>query len=245
MTCDPWPFVWPCDPPAEVNPEQQQVAVAAAQQMLWSRTGRRLGLCTVTERYRPNVNSGGCGMPYMTDDLVWHNGGMGGASCCAIHLTHQPVYRVTEVQVNGRVINPSTYRVEGARLIRRDMCWPPGYECYDPPITVTYRWGIALTGPDPDDPSVEPAPLWGMAAAAMGEVTNEVLNAMCGRQCRLPQRATSITRAGVTVTMPDPAATLRERLLGLPLADSLIMATNPNRLETRSRVYSPDMAQRA
>lgn len=247
MTCEPWPIVWPCDPPTGVSEEQQTAAVAAARSMLWARTGRRLGLCEVTESYRPVLQGGGCGVPYMTDDLVWHNGGGRGNACCAIHLVSLPVFAVTEVRVWGHPISPSEYRIEtGGRLVRKGVCWPPGYECdTGPSVEITYTWGVPLRAADPEAiPPVEASPLWGMVAVAMGEVANEILQAMCGKTCRLPATATSITRQNVTVTMPDPKATIEAKLLGTPLANALILACNPHRQEQRSRVYSPDMAQR-
>lgn len=248
MTCQAWPIVWPCDLAPSVSAEQQDAATAAAQSILWARTGRRLGLCDVVELYRPVLGGGGCGVPYMTDDLLWHNGGGRGGSCCAIHLVSLPVYAVTQVRVWGQVVPPDQYRVESnGRLERRGACWPPGFECDDgPSVEVSYTWGVPLTAADPEaDPPTDAAPLWGMVAAAMGEVANEVVQGMCGGQCRLPATATSITRQGVTITLPDPAAKIQAKLLGLPLADALIMAVNPNRQEVRSRIYSPDMAQRA
>lgn len=250
MSCEPWPIVWPCENPAQVEPEQMKVAEAAAQQMLWARTGRRLGLCTVVEGYRP-APTGACGVPWMDDRLVWHNAGRGGA-CCSIHLVTQPVWVVTSVSVLGQVLAPGQYVVEGGAWLRsRVGCWPAVDACAEPPVVVTYQWGIPLRPAqidtsDPENPVVvRPAdPLWGLAAAAMGEVANEVLNGMCGRACKLPSRAVTINRQGVTVELGAPGGFLEANLLGLPLADELIRNTNPGRLQDRSRVFSPDLARR-
>jgi hypothetical protein len=165
----------------------------------------------------------------MTDDLRWHNGGRDGA-CCAIFLASVPVQTVTSVEVGEDVQDPASYRLEGARLLRVGGCWPTVAECDPPTIKVTYEWGVALE----DE---------GLAAMAMGEVSIELLHAMCGGVCKLPSRAVTVSRQGVTVEMGTPAEYVAAGLLGLPLADALIVASNPGRLVQRSRVYSPDMAR--
>lgn len=245
MTCDPWPIVWSCAE-TDGSPEQRDAAQSAARLLLWSRTGRRLGVCTVTELYRPPIAAYDCGHPYMTDDRLWHNGGRSGGVCCAIDLYQAPVQSIEQVKVLGVIQDPVTYRREANRLVRRGTCWPGGLDCYDPPIEVTYRWGVQIVAPDPAAiPPVPASALWGLVAAAMGEVAGEVLKAMCGDVCRLPSRAVSVTRMGVTVNMSDAATTIQQKLLGLELADQLILTVNPGRKQQRSRVYSADMAQRA
>lgn len=228
MTCESWPIVWPCDPPGGYNDEQYAAAVQGAQQLLWSKTGRRLGVCDVTEEYSITA-SGVCGMPYLGDDLVWRNRGAG-AACCQISLMSQPVQVVDEVRVDGQVIDPSGYRLIGSRLQRLGACWPADDGCGAPRVQVRYRWGVPVSGA-----------MWGLVAPAMGEVAAEFLAAICGGTCKLPSRAVSITRQGVTIELggaPDSPG-----LLGLPLADMLIGATNPTGRQARSRVYSPDMAR--
>ena len=244
MGCEEWPIIWPCDAPAESTDEQMDAALSGAQLLLWARTGRRLGICEVTEQYRPR-GGGTCGVPWMDDDRIWHNNGGRGA-CCAIHLVSLPAHAILEVKVHGEVIDPSSYRLERGRLVRYGSCWPAALECDEPPVEVTYEWGVPIHGPIPaegEDPAVAAAPLWGLVAAAMGEVANELLVSMCGQECKLPSRAVTVSRAGVTVEMIDPASTVELMLLGTPLADALITTVNPGKLQQRSRVYSPDMAQ--
>lgn len=230
MSCTAWPVVWPCAAPADATDEQKVAATAAAQELLWSRTGRRLGSCTAVESYRV-AGGGGCGRPWMDDRLVWHNGGRGG-ECCAIGLWSTPVQTVTTVTVGGVELDPTGYRLEGNRLMRVGACWPVVAACDDPVISVEYVWGE----PIPDD---------GLAAMAMGEVAIELLHAMCGGPCKLPSRAVSVSRQGVTVELGSPAEWATSGLLGLPLADALILASNPGRLRQRSRVFSPDVARKA
>lgn len=250
MTCEPWPIVWPCDV-TEGSPEQRTAAESAAQSILWARTGRRLGVCVAEEAYRAAGGALACGRPYMTDDRIWHNVGASGAESCALDLASTPVQRVIEVRVFGVVQDPSTYRLDGNSLARRGECWPYVVEIDSPPIDVVYEWGVPLRAEVVEDLAALPpvvgraaSPLWGLAAMAMGEVAYELLKGLCGGECRLPQSVVTVTRMGVTTQRPDPAQTAQAMLLGLEIADQLILTVNPRRKQHRSRVYSQDMARR-
>lgn len=226
--CEPWPIVWPCsEMPATVTPEMEAAAIGAAQAILWAATGRRLGLCTVTEGYVV-PGGGGCGVPWLGDDRVWRNGGRTGG-CCAIHLASVPVQSVQSVSIGGQVISAGGWRLDGDQLMRVGSCWPSVESCgAAPPVTVTYTHGVPLTG------------TWGdLAALAMSEVALDIVNGLCGGQCRLPTRAATVTRQGVTVSPVIP-----EGKLGLPMTDRLVDVVNPHRRVQRSQVYSPDMARR-
>lgn len=251
MTCDRWPVVWPCEEPPG-SPDQQDAAISAAQTLLWSRTGRQLGLCTAHDRYTALSAANDCGRPYMTDDRIWHNGGRTGGQCCAIQLWHTPVKSIVEVKLNGQLLDPAGYRLEGNRLVRGGLiCWPTSLDCDAAPVEVTYRWGVPLIAPVEADPTadppvvaVEPSELWGLVAAAMGEVALEVARALCGQDCRLPSNVISATSRGVTVQRQDVQTSIDQRLLGLEIADLLILTVNPARRTQRGRVYSPDTWQR-
>lgn len=214
MTCEAWPIVWPCDLPAGSTDEQKDAAQAAAQLVLWSRTGRRLGSCEAVETF----DVGGDCLP---DSTQW------------IWLTAAPISAVTTVTVNSAVRSAELYRLEGSRL--RPVGTGYGWVGSGGPalVEVAYTWGVPLVDGDP---------LAGLAAAAMGEVANEWLNAQCGGECRLPSSLASVARQGVTKTFRS----LDEQplLLGLPIADQLILSVNPDQKVARSRVYSPDMPAR-
>lgn len=234
MTCEPWPITYGCEPEPPVDDEQRAAAIVAAQALLWARTGRRMGTCEVVERYRVPPGSSGCGVPWMGDDRIWHNGGRGG-ECCAIHLVSQPVQSITSVEIDGVPLDASGYELEGSVLRRIGACWPVVAACDEPVIQVSYNAGVSLTAPT--------SPWWGLAGLAMGEVAREIMSAMCGGPCRISSRAVSVTRQGVTVQMADPTDTREAGLLGTELADMFITAVNPGGRPMRSRVYSPDMAQ--
>lgn len=221
--CTPWPIIWPCDGlPSGATDEMKAAAEQGAQTLLWSRMGRRHGLCSVTERFTP-VPSGQCGPgPWLDDRLVWHNPvGIGSA----LLLSWQPVVLVSEVKVDGVAVNVSTYQLSGGFLERVGSAWPASPLAV-PTVDVTYLWGVPLNGA-----------LWGLVSAAMGEVATELLNAMCGSACRISPYAATTTRSGVTVARDKATG----KSLGLPLADSLIQSVNPGGRPARGAVHSPDL----
>jgi len=71
----------------------------------------------------------------------------------------------------------------------------------------------------------------------------EYAKACIGAPCRLPQRVTSISRQGVTISVADIDSVLRNGLSGLWELDQLIMAINPYGLKGRTRFYSPDLPE--
>lgn len=226
--CLPWPVVWPCNELPAHSDEQMAAATSAAQRMLWTRTGRRLGMCTVTELFWPASAGGACGVPYMRDG-DWYNGGR--SAGCTLQLSYRPVQLVNEVRVHGVALAATGYVLQrGGFLMRIGGDWPAVGECEHAPVEVDYTWGASLH-----------EPLWGSVALAMGEVTYEVLAALCGQPCKLPSRAVSVTRQGVTVNLADPSTA--PELLGLPLADALILSENPGKKAQRSGIRSPDMAR--
>lgn len=232
MTCEAWPITWAHDLEG-IDPRLVSAAQSAAQTILWSKTGRRMGVCSVTETYRM-PGGGECGLPTPTFDpvsMTWLNSRPGGGECCWITLVEQPVVAIESVRLNGATLDASAYRLAGNRLGRIGACWAWVGECDDDPISVTYSHGI-------------PIPDGGLESVAMGEVAWEVLQFLTTGTCRLPWLAANVTRNGVSVTLADPGDLEKINRLGLPIADALIAAANPYGRHGRSRVLSPDTAIR-
>lgn len=230
MTCEAWPITWPCD---TTNSDPTLVAAAqeAAQQLLWSLTGRRYGLCSTTEAYRLNCSTP-CGNPYgdrFGPGVDWELGGER-RYCCRIHLASRPVRSIDLVEVFGDPIDPSGYTLERDTLLRLGECWPCEQTCDVAPVQVTYTWGIDV-----------PA----LGQLAMGEMACEFLAAFEGADCRLPSNAISVTRQGVSVDLGDAQTLFQMGRTGLPISDAFIRSVNPNRLQSASAVFSPDLARRA
>lgn len=182
--------------------------------------------------------NGGAGpwmIPYVLNG-VWLNCTCAGScSClpaCRIDLG-VPVAEVTEVKVNGLVVDPSAYQLQGAFLVRIDggECWP---SCQDPSVpdtedgtfAVTYRPGRAL-------------PVAGQIAA--GKLAGEFLKACAGSACALPAQISSLSRQGVDVEFVDPSTVFENGRTGIPDVDLFITAVNPTGMRRRSRVMSPDV----
>lgn len=235
-----------CEDWATYTPELQAQATAYATLVLWAATGRQYGLCTrIVRPCGRQCDGNGSGMywdagtwiPYIFNG-VWRNCacGMGLCSCaarCQIYLPG-PVASVSQVLVDGVIIDPATYRVDDNVWLTRigsANCWPLRQN-YDLPTTqvdtmqVTYARGT-------------PIPTALLAAA--GTLACEYAKACLGAACRLPSRVASVARQGVSVTMVDVDTLLRANLTGIAEVDQVIASLNPNSLKGRTRMYSPDL----
>ena len=229
MSCDDWPIRWNCDI-TDVDDDLLDLAREAAQNILWSMSGRRYGLCEQTEAYRTPCTDE-CSFNYRrrfgpgVEYALMHQP----RNCCSLNLTSTPVRSITEVKVFGDVLDESFYALERSRLKRIGACWPCEDDCQEPPVEVTYKYGIDV-----------PA----LGELAMGELACEILAGLRGLDCRLPSNAVSVTRQGITVDLGDASTLYNEHRIGLPLCDAFIRDANPNRLKMQSTVHSPDLTRR-
>ncbi|WP_331756226.1 hypothetical protein OHA04_45760 (plasmid) [Streptomyces sp. NBC_01590] len=254
--CSPWPVDLCCQLPDDLDQEVIARWQLVASQILFRLSGRRWGpSCPVTVRpcrrscldsapvsFQAGVGTGPW-VPYIGADGMWRNASVCGcaSSCsctelCEVRLDG-PVYDIVEVLVDGEALVPEAYRVDSPNLLVRTdgECWPDCQDMAAPcgapgTVCVTYRTGL---------------PLDAVAIAAVSELTCELIKACpeaagsCGT-CRLPGNVTRAVRQGVTVEMVDPTLIFQEGRTGLPLVDLWLSATNPYRLASPSRVYSPD-----
>jgi len=109
-------------------------------------------------------------------------------------------------------------------------CWPA---CNDltKPTTEVGTWSVTVA-------SGRPPPQLVLLAAA--EKANEIIRHCAGKTCRLPQRLSSITRQGMSVSFLDDMAFLDKGLTGMYFVDLAARVHNPSRLQRRSTVVSPD-----
>lgn len=249
-----------CDPPeawSTLSPEERATFEEMAVEFLWRWTGRVLGICEVSVRPcrdewcddaarrrstfegkgpRTSLGSGSWGPVLIRGE--WYNVGCfscGDSCSCypgtiAISLPG-PVAHVTEVLIDGEVLDPSSYRVDSRRwLVRTDgEGWPTSQDLSAPanePGTwqITYGRGT-------------PVPAGGQIAAGMLAI--ELWRASCGDEdCGLPQRVQSITRQGVTVAVLDSFDDIDSGHTGIYLIDSWVASmTRPPR---RPTIHSPD-----
>ncbi|MGW2213193.1 hypothetical protein [Streptomyces sp. NPDC001781] len=251
---DPWPVYWTCDV-GGYSPELTGYAVNAATRILWSLSGRRFGLTTAVLRPCAEDCQGVGGYPF-TGSWEWGAGyalppwdfyrtpyccgGCAGRCSCGL-LTGvrlpSPVDSIASVRVDGAVLDPAAYRLDGGQvLVRTDGArWP---RCNDlsRPDTAPGTWSVTarLGEPVPDS-----------GRLAMGELACEIAKAGSGVDCRLPAAVTQLVRQGVTISVPDFGQMLFHGKTGLYLVDMFLTAENPHRLQRRPRVYDVDrIAQR-
>lgn len=233
----------------------QEAAKGYARLVLWAATGRRFGLCSVTTRpcgrycsgadggiYGYYWNGEGFFVPYLFNGEwrnCWCGFGLGCMTCqpdCQVYLDG-PVNSIVNVIQNGSVVDPSTYRVDnGTWLVRThdasdDDCWILRQD-FNKGITADQTLQVSYLKGTPVPPAL---------VRAGGELACEWAKACVGAACRLPQRVTSISRQGVTVSLADVDALLMNNLTGLPSVDNVIHAFNPYHIQSRMQVVSPDI----
>lgn len=253
-TCDPWPVdLEGCSGlPDDLDQAVIDRWAAVATQIVWALSGRRWGPCPVTVRpcrrscldgylttpLSPVVGTGAW-IPYPDAAGVWRNAsicGCGGqCSCgelCEVYL-QAPVYEITEVTIDGVVLDSDAYRVDApSLLVRQDGgCWPDCQDLGAPDgadgtFVVEYSVGLALNE---------------AAIAAVSAYTCELIKSVLPDcDCQLPARVTQITRQGLTMQLIDPQDFLDKGLTGVLLTDMWIKSVNPNGLPAPARVRSPD-----
>lgn len=247
--CENWPVYWTCDTSA-YSPELTGYAVSAATRILWSLSGRRFGLCTVTLRPCAEDCRSAGGYPF-SGAWEWQagyapapwdfyrtlycSGGCGGTCSCSnlseVRLP-SPVDSIVEVRMDGTPMATGGYRLDNNRLLVRTdgQRWPRCNDLTkadDQPGTwsVTARYGEDV----PDS-----------GRLAMGELACEISKAGKGIDCRLPPGVTQLVRQGVTIQYPDIGQLLKDGRTGLYLVDLFLAAENPHRLQQRARVYDVD-----
>lgn len=225
-------------------------AILTASQFLWAVTGRQFGCCTVNLRPCRRQCEDECCLPSFSEgsfpwlpvhqaDGTWTNiscscensCSCSGSRLCEIMLPY-PVCSVDEVIIDGEIVDPSTYRVDGFKnLVREgDGCWPTCNDLTKPPTEVG-TWQVTMT--------------YGRAVPelvkrAAAEFACELIKDCSGRPCRLPRNVTAITRQGITEVFADPNQFLQNGYTGITLIDLAIRAYNPNKIQRRPYVSSPD-----
>lgn len=237
MSCT-WPVDRSCLPIAdtEVDRAQQKAAEDLAVQVLWALSGRQFGVCPVIVRPCPQPCSGFDGLSWgggwffpVWDGSNWRNVACGCGPKCSwqspsvIHLASRvalPVQAVIEIVIEGEILDPSEYRLEGDLLYRVNGQWPA--QDLTRPLDEPGTWSVTYTRGNPPPPG---------SAKLVGLLANEFLAACNGGKCRLPRRVQNVTRQGVTYQMVNPVDIYKEGRTGLDEVDLWLSAVNPHRLQ--------------
>lgn len=243
--CENWPYL--CDDfPDSPTPQQQTLidnAVQAATEALWNRTKRQFGTCPKTFRpCRDECAPNGWTIPWpSTLDTNWGwpypalVGGdwinfacgfcQGGCSCSKVSTVRlpYPVAEITEVKIDGAVLDPSAYRVDNhSILIRVDGGEWPRCNDYAKDDTEVGTWSVTAT-------YGTQVPTLG--SLAVGQLASEIFKSCpgsdAGDSCLPVGIVQSITRQGVEVTMFDAETAFRGGRIGLYWPDHFISTYNP------------------
>lgn len=246
VLCGPW--ATPGDVPAKVKTDtgltddaQWIRPLQLASEILWMLTGRRwLGEgCEETVTVR-SVAQGQGTWPYSRtwgECPCWGFGSWSGnwlyppieyvgnhiRRPIAIRLPRSEAQAVTSVTIGGVAFTDFELAANGWLRRTDGQGWPV---CGDETV-ITYRFGT-------------PPPMGGVQACVT--LGTEIARDMYGLDdCQLPQRVTSISREGVTMTVIDPMQFLDKGHTGLISVDLWITAINPKPRAQRAMIWSPDI----
>lgn len=216
-------------------------AADAASQVLYELSGRRwVGLCTRT--VRPCHSDCGCGgfQVLSRGHIVadpWYSWDCAGRNCGCRELSRVRlsghVRAVSQVKIDGTVIDSSLYRLDEHRWLTRldGERWPGCArldlaDTEDGTFSVTYSYGAQ-------------PPLMGIEAAK--ELACQVYKQCTGStDCDIPAGATRITRQGITIERAlfarDDKGIWRT---GLAQVDIFLNAYNPHGLKRRALFFGP------
>ena len=232
------------DLPKDSREAIEQTAIS----LLWEWSGRQYGICPVTVRpcriTSPHSSTYSGRGPFSSwssltlrgETYMPRCGVCVGDCACALEdgsralLLDGPVAEVSEVQIDGEVLQPSAYELRhSSLLIRQDGgTWPLSQDLLSPngapgTFSITYLRGEAV-------------PIGGQLAA--GRLAMELGKAYCNdSSCQLPERLQTITRQGITVGFTDQFEGLSEGRVGIWVIDSWVQSV---RSRPSVGIYSPD-----
>lgn len=242
-TCEPWATIAdlgsPCDDYG-MDPALLEDSLQIASDILFSLSGRRYpGVCS--DVVRP---TGACAPRATTPRDTTGRSDPCSRSTPGIRLGGSPLIDVTEVLLDGEVLDPSEYQVDDydvlVRLRNADGVlgrWPC---CQDVTLPTTEEGTFQVSYTYGRTP-----PLGGIrAAASLACQLALAAQPETAGQCRLSDRVLSVTRQGVTKTLRDPAAMFPEGLTGLNEVDLWLSSERYGRKARRASVVVPETASR-
>lgn len=158
-----------------------------------------------------------------------------------VRLPGYPVVGVSEVKIDGAILNAARYRVDNHRwlvyLPESDTAERQGWPCcqrLDLADTEDDTWVVSYTyGTAPPAGGVRAAALLG-CQLALGWCPDTAA------QCQLPKRVTSISRQGVTMAVLDPLTLFKDGMTGLASVDLWVASVNRGAGARPATVWSPN-----
>ena len=247
--CD-WPILMDCTPAAALDADLVEWSKAQAANIMNQATARRYGVCISTFAPLPGPCDGTGHQDnwHLVDPKIGQFDGSDRFNafynrpacewygCCAdssntkIKLWHTRVVDILRVVIDGVILDPDNYFLQGNTLIRTDGSgWPTSQAELPQGSTgtwsITYRHGI-------------PLPVDGQFAT--GVLACEIAMAAADDDsCSLPTRTKTYTNhAGITLGFIDPLEFLDKGRTGLAIPDQWILAENPKGIRRRARAFS-------
>lgn len=222
--CSPWATLQ--DLPSDCSGLEVELGedmLQVASELLYEKSGRQYpGICEATV-WPCAQRVTGC-FPSRPSRCTW------GRSYSIVTLGIQPIIEVSEVIIDGEILDPSLYRIDNYReLVRLDNAdgtsdvWPRDDETFK----VTFTYGQS------------PPRLGVLAAAALACQLG--LRFSGDDDCKLPDNVQSISRQGVTMTLINEFNSVQK--LGIAEVGLFLDTYNPKGLRRRASVWSPDMAR--
>ncbi len=252
--CSAWTPVWCVDLPLSTS-AVSGVALQAATEILWAKSGRQFDECTMTLRpcrrdcwgqanfpWFRSWNEYGARWPFPYNfNGQWFNLGCGGCpgscSCTVLYtaLLPDPTSSVTQVKVDGEVLSPTAYEVWDHRiLMRRDGSDWPICNNLNLDDTEVGTWSVTIT-------VGTPVPVLGRMAVA--ELTRELALACIGDPSgQRPRPVQQVVRQGVSSTFLDPNEVFADGRIGLTRSDFFISTFNPSGIAARAQAIDVDKA---
>jgi hypothetical protein len=250
LLCAPWATLDDVPPPvvaklAEVTPADWARHLLASSELLFMLSGRRwLGEGSCSEQAMLRAWPPGAGQGSWPYKQVWGRWGWWAFTSLldtwampplnwftattlrpmAIQLPRDSITAVTEVTVDGTVLDPQFYRLTGAGWLERLDHQPWELGIHD--VVISYTFG-------------KPPPEGGVQAVVA--LATEFAKDSVGLPCKLPQRVTSVTRQGISFQAIDPMTFLPRNQTGLYRVDLWLQAVNPGGRSKRATVWSPDL----
>lgn len=208
-------------------------AATAASTVLYMLSGQKYrGLTETTELYVCKDHSDNRIMTanwFPVIDVWWHPRTLhrGVTPSNEFRLRGRPVRSVSSVSTGVSALDPIEYELRNSGILHRTSgSWSFGI-CGGPGVLVSYTYG-----------AVPPA-LGRQAARALADQL--LLATTDPRACELPDRVTTISREGMSVTLLDPQDFLDNGRTGIYIVDLFLKTVNPGKARKPARVFSPDL----
>ena len=211
----------------------------AASEILYKLTGEQFGLCEGTFRPCCNPNGGGMTMPFKVDG-EWVNGG--GCGCFTDVCGCRPyavvdlgrhVTEIVSVEIDGDALDPSDYYLnDGRYLIKSSGSWPRCQNMSVEDGDGTWLINVVYGRPVPES-----------LKHAAAVLASEMVKACVGdASCRLPARAQSVTKQGITIDLLGVGSLTDLWLTPLEEVNLAVAAFNPDRIRRKPSVVFPEVS---